>query len=94
MSEWIKCTDQLPPLSFCDSDNPNDYYGPIPVIVWAPYPWSYSCVACLCKDNDEDSNNFGEYYWDIYIPFSEHTDEIDFDTFTLWMPLNKPPGDL
>ena len=91
--EWIEVSKKLPPLSYVESDNEDDYYKPIYVL--AKHALSDVCaVVILVQNQDEESFGFGDYTWEVYIPaFDAYLhDDIPFKTYSHWMPLPRLPG--
>lgn len=92
MSDWIKVSDRIPQISYLESDNADDPYGCFPVLVFVPEKPGIMCVAHIEQNQDENSWNFGEYHWQVYVP-GEPGDicGMDFEVVTHWMALPKAP---
>jgi hypothetical protein len=89
--QWISLKDKLPELSYLEEVGAD--YTCLPVLVFSKEAPGSCCVACLCKNYDEDDLNLRDLSWNIYIP-GEHGDwilDIDLEEFTHWMPLPGPP---
>lgn len=89
--EWISVNERLPPISYLESDNEDDPHEAYPVLVFSDEEPGIFSVAYLVKEQNEDRWNFGDLSWEIYIPNGGGVDEVDFDVFSHWMPLPKPP---
>lgn len=90
--EWINVEDRLPKLSYVESDNQDDPYESYPILVYSPESPGIMCVASLIQEQNEKKWSFGEYRWEVYIPGGGGSiDEVDFETFTHWIPLPEPP---
>lgn len=90
--KWISCKDRLPKISYNENDQ-NDTYTSHPVLVYCNERPGIQCVAYLVQEQDENSWNFEELSWELYIPGNggEIIDR-DFETFTHWMPLPSTEG--
>lgn len=88
--EWISVKEKLPPLSYVESDNADDEYK-------AHYVLLYSnektfCVGYLVKEQDEEKWSCGDLSWEVLLPGEDWTiHDINFDIFTHWCELPKPP---
>ncbi len=91
--EWISVKDELPKLSYLESDNADDPYECYPVFVKSDER-NVFCVAYLVREQDHDKWDFGEISWELYIP-GNGGDILhrDFETFTHWMELPEGPCD-
>lgn len=90
--EWISVKDQLPPVSFIESDDENVPYECHYFLVFSDEKPGIMCVASLMQIQDPEHWNEGDFYWDLYIPkCGGNTIERDFDCFTHWMHLPQPP---
>lgn len=90
--EWVDCKERLPPLSFIESDNADDPYEGHDVLVYSDEDLGICCVACLRKNQNEDSWNYGDLFWQVYIPGAGTLTDVDFEVFTKWMPLPQLPN--
>lgn len=86
--EWISVKEKLPPISYVESDDEDHPYEGIHFLLYSTQ--KCMCVGYLVKDQDEKSWNHGDLSWEVYIP-NEHIEDVDFEKFTHWMPLPKPP---
>ena len=95
MNKWIRVEDELPPLSYVESDNPDDPYECYPVLVFSNEIPGIYCIAYLQKEQDKEAWDFGELSWQIYIPGINGGDIIDraLDEFDYWMPLPQMPNE-
>lgn len=92
MNNWINIKDQLPSVSYLETNNEEDPYECYPVLVYAEEAPGIYCVAYLVQEQDENNWNFGELSWELYIPGSGG-DIIgrSLENFTKWIPLPKIP---
>lgn len=86
---WTKCSEKLPEISYIESDNEDDPYIGIYYLLYSPQ--NCMCVGYLTMNQEEHSFNFKELSWEIYSPDGTIID-IDFESFTHWMPLPEPPN--
>ena len=90
--QWISVKNNLPSLSYVESDDGDDPYECLPVLVFSSEKPGICCVAYLEMNQDEDDWNFQELTWKVYVPGDNMTiEDIKFEKFTHWMPLPEPP---
>lgn len=90
--KWIRVEEQLPELSYEESDDYDHPYESYPVLVFCPERPGIQCVAYLVQDQDEESWNYGDLSWELYVPGDgRNILEVEFSVFTHWMPLPHPP---
>lgn len=93
--EWKRVKDELPKISYLESDDYEECYRSFPVLVWYEEMNNEEgiyCVAYLIKNQNENSWNFEQLSWELYVP-SGGGDilRVGLSEFTHWMPLpNKP----
>lgn len=87
--DWIRVKEKLPKISYLESDNADDPYESYPVLLYSPE--KCCCVGYLVKNQDEGRWDYGELSWEAYIPDVSAIHDLDFDTFTHWMPLPNRP---
>lgn len=90
--EWISVKDRLPEISYFESDDVEHPYESFEVMVFCPQEPGIFCVAYLVMNQNENDWNYKELSWESYIPSrGGHIEDVDFETFTHWMPLPQPP---
>lgn len=87
--KWVKCSDQLPPFSFIESDDITQPYESHPVLVISEYS-NHKSILVACRMWNEEN----EETWEQYVD-GENGDWVLMGhcKITAWMPLPKPPED-
>jgi len=88
MTQWIKCSDRLPEISYLESDNQDGPYKCNPVLCFSPERPGVFCVGYLLKKNKKKR----KFSWEFYIPSGDISQGC-FEEITHWMPLPNPPED-
>jgi len=90
MSEWIKCSERLPPKSYIESDDADIPYEAHRVLLLIPNSQDYD-VMCGWYE-EEDLSPFPNIpRWIGWVITDEDGYCVDLKTPTHWMPLPKPP---
>jgi len=89
---WIKLKDQLPKVSYLESDIEDDPYESYPVLVFSKERPGIICVAHLVMEQDENNWSCGELSWELYIPGAGgEIIERNLEQFDYWMELPAMP---